>query len=86
MEERKPIKFKNSQHQVFKIKERLQLKYSIKDEEIKKSARHDKTANVDNIVMKVETTAENGDMNTVYRLAKHGNPKLRGGSNTFPKF
>ena len=52
------------------IQERLQLEYSIKDKEIKKSARHDKRAHVDNITMKVETAAERGELSTVYRLIK----------------
>ena len=49
--------------------ERLQLEYSIKDKEIKKSARH-KRAHVDNIAMNVETAAERGEISTVYRLTK----------------
>ena len=53
-----------------RIQERLQLEYSIKDKEIKKSARHDKRTHMDNIGKKVETAAERGEMSTVYRLTK----------------
>ena len=53
IEERKTIKSKilNTKSKI--IQERLQLEYSIKDKEIKKSARHNKKAYVDNIAMKV---------------------------------
>ena len=53
-----------------RIQERLQLKYRIKDKEIKKSVRHDNITHVDNIAMNVETAAESGEMSTVYRLTK----------------
>ena len=70
IEERKTIKSKILNTQSKRIQERLQLEYSIKDKEIKKSARHDKRTHVDNIAMKVETAAERGEMSTVYRLTK----------------
>ena len=70
IEERKTIKSKilNTKSKIFQ--ERLQLEYSIKDKEIKKSARHDKRAHLDNIAMKVETAAKRGKLSTVYRLTK----------------
>ena len=70
IEERKSIKSKiiNTKSKI--IQERLQLEYSIKDKEIKKSARHDKRAYVDNIAIKVETAAERGETSTFYRLTK----------------
>ena len=52
------------------IQGRLQLEYSIKDKEMKKSARHDKRAHVDIVAMKLEIAAERGEISTVYRLAK----------------
>ena len=51
-------------------KEQLQLEYSIKDKGIKKSARNDKKAHVENIATKVQTSAEKGEISTVYRLTK----------------
>ena len=53
-----------------RIQERLHLEYSIKDKEIKKIARHDKRAHVDNGAMKVEAAAERGEISIVYRLTK----------------
>ena len=44
-----------------RIQERLQLENSIKDKEIKKTARHVKTAHMDNIAMKVLIAAERID-------------------------
>ena len=60
IEERKPIKSKIINTMSKRIQERLQLEYSIKDKEIKKTARHNKRAHEDNIAMKVETDAERG--------------------------
>ena len=70
IEERKTIKSNILNTKSKRIQERLQLEYSIKDKEIKKSARHDKRAHVDNIAMKVETDADRGEMSTAYRLTK----------------
>ena len=46
------------------------LTWRIKEKEIKKSARHDKIAHVDNIALKVKTDAERGEISTFYRLTK----------------
>ena len=54
-----------------RIQTRLQLEYNIKDKEVKKSARHDTRAQVDNIAMKVETSADGEEMSTVYRLTNN---------------
>ena len=70
IKERKTIKSKILNTKSKRIQERLQLEYSIKDKEIKKSARHDKRADVDNIAIKVETAAERGEMSKFYRLTK----------------
>ena len=70
IEERKTIKSKilNTKSKI--IQERLQLGYIIKDKVIKKSARHDKRADVDNIAMRAETAAQKGGIRTIYRLTK----------------
>ena len=60
IEERKTIKSKVINTKSKRIHERLQLEYNINDKEIKKSARHDKRAYVDNIATNVETNAERG--------------------------
>ena len=70
IEERKTIKSKILNTKSKRTQELLQLEYSIKDKEIKKSARHYKRVHVDNIAMKVETAAERGEMSTVYRPTK----------------
>ena len=70
IEGRKTIKSKILNTKSKRIQERLQLEYSIKDKESKKSARHDKRAHVDNIAMKEETATKRGEMSTVYRLTK----------------
>ena len=48
------------------IQEQLQLENSIKDNEIKKSARYDKRDHLDNVAMKVETATERGERSTIY--------------------
>ena len=65
IEERKTfiLKILNTKSKI--IQKRLQIQYSIKDKEIKKSGRHDKRPHVDNIAMKVETAVERGEMSTV---------------------
>ena len=70
IEERKNIKSTIFNTKSKRIQERLQLEYSIKDKEVKKTARHDKRAHVDNIAMKMDTATERGEMSTVYRLTK----------------
>ena len=80
IEERKKLKEKLLATKSQRLQDQIENEYKTKDKEIKKSARHDKRVNVDNLASEAERAANRGEMSTVYKITK----QLCGGTQSKP--
>lgn len=70
IEERRDLKVKLLGTKSLRLQERAKAAYKDKDKEVKRSARNDKRAHIDNLACEAEQAAVRGDWGTVYKVTK----------------
>ena len=70
IEERRQIKAKINNARSERLKEQLQTKYSIKNKEVKKSARQDRKVYYEELASEAEEAARRREIGTVYKITK----------------
>lgn len=81
IDERRKAKDKLLSAKFPRLTQRAKAEYKIKDKEVKRSARRDKKAFVEELAGEAEMAAAKGELSTVYKITK----QLSGQSNTYTK-